>query len=745
MNIHLSALGWVTDAPQGNRLRWEYPLEALDANGQYLGLPKRVTIERAPVESRDLFRPPQATAAYPVEWWDSHGDITLASIVPLLAHALPKPAQAVAFTWRGIATKIVFAAGEKHVAHRYVADGEDVYVEAARIETIIILDTHATLEKLRTLDLFADHALDWRPLTEIAVADSFTAGLATVALRYEISPTISQLDWQRLADLANDGQTATPGQAEPGNLTDWESFTLALACRWEFALLAGFAFFDGPRTQFCALDHFAGDVLGSLPGTMMAYRVHDAAGRADRSNLVLCLPTLAPPLNPPSTPVYINSEVWLHRPKSISNLVLSGAVTLKGAMRHFSPVTQFDGDYGVRLTMRWQQPDPRAIGVEIDEIVSASAIAGSAARRRRFLSRTRRPEDIPPQVSLARSFDVDFPDVMLEARDRAIDAWDRVSAFSAWSPATLLALRHEPEAPSLAFAAHDGGTARITRAVGVAGVSDWEPDPLVSKVAGQVFIYRQTTAARTADATFSVPLPITDGLYRVTVSGVANLGDFIGGSFTVGGFTENIRAVAGSEIHFRADKTSFGPGSGRLVQDNKHSALWTKVAAFPIANLPTELVFSDPLPLPAGGSAVESYCARLAYYGRLGPASNIVRALRTAPVPAVPPPFTVERLGIDYFHRTMLKIRFTTAVSSGRFRVWWASGVVAAADLGRVGASGHYGGQEAQMGAVLYDVLPLPIPQNVGRTVTIGVQRVAEGGLQSDFMTVPVFIPPLVS
>ena len=52
---------------------------------------------------------------------------------------------------------------------------------------------------------------------------------------------------------------------------------------------------------------------------------------------------------------------------------------------------------------------------------------------------------------------------------------------------------------------------------------------------------------------------------------------------------------------------------------------------------------------------------------------------------------------------------------------------------------------EAQMGAVLYDVLPLPIPQNVGRTVTIGVQCVAEGGLQSDFMTVPVFIPPLVS
>ena len=50
----------------------------------------------------------------------------------------------------------------------------------------------ATLENLRTLDLFADHDLDWRPLAEIAIADSFAANLATIAPRYEISPTMSQ-------------------------------------------------------------------------------------------------------------------------------------------------------------------------------------------------------------------------------------------------------------------------------------------------------------------------------------------------------------------------------------------------------------------------------------------------------------------------------------------------------------------------------------------------------------------------
>ncbi len=82
---------------------------------------------------------------------------------------------------------------------------------------------------------------------------------------------------------------------------------------------------------------------------------------------------------------------------------------------------------------------------------------------------------------------------------------------------------------------------------------------------------------------------------------------------------------------------------------------------------------------------------------------------------------------------------------SKRVDPFWVPRVVAAADLGRVGASGQYLGQEAQMGTLLYEAISLPIPQHVGRPVTIGVQRVAEGGLQSDFMTVPGLISPLIS
>ena len=503
-------------------------------------------VERAPLDSRDLVAHPQASMGYPVQWWDQHGDINLASITPLLIHPLPKPAQAVLFTWRGANARILFADAQRQIAERFVVSGDKVYVEASRIETIIVLETHATLEDLRTLDLFADRGLEWRELAKIAVGGTFAADFAKIAPRYEIAPTITQPDWAKLVELANDGTASTPAQVVPGNPTDWQSFELILGCRWEYALLAGFGFFDGPRTHTSELDELRGGVLDVLPDTLMAYRVRDADGRADLSNLVLCPPTPAPSLNPPSTPVYVDPVVRLHRPRSSGSFLLPPGVTLKGSMLHFSPLTHFDGDYAVRAIMRWQQPDPRAIGVEIDEIVSASAITGTPSRRRQFMNRTRSIDDVPPQVSLAREFDVDFPDVKLQARARAIDAWDRASGFSAWSPATPLTLQHEPEAPALAFATYDAGTARITRAVGVTGVPDWAPDPFVSKVGGELHIYRQSVAARAVDATFRLPLPISDGLYRVSVSGVTNLADFVGGSFSM-----------------RASPRRFAPSSGR--------------------------------------------------------------------------------------------------------------------------------------------------------------------------------------
>ena len=40
-------------------------------------------------------------------------------------------------------------------------------------------------------------------------------------------------------------------------------------------------------------------------------------------------------------------------------------------------------------------------------------------------------------------------------------------------------------------------------------------------------------------------------------------------------------------------------------------------------------------------------------------------------------------------------------------------------------------------------VLPLPIPAHVNRTITIGVQHVADGGVQGDFVTSPIVLPAI--
>ncbi|PDZ79407.1 hypothetical protein COA25_08650 [Bacillus cereus] len=101
---------------------------------------------------------------------------------------------------------------------------------------------------------------------------------------------------------------------------------------------------------------------------------------------------------------------------------------------------------------------------------------------------------------------------------------------------------------------------------------------------------------------------------------------------------------------------------------------------FPVDNLPTEFVFNAPLP-STEYVVVHSYLARLSYFGRLGPGSNIVRALYHPENLPVLPPFEVEILGIDFFRRTMLKIKFMRPVNSGLYTVWWADGQVSPKDL----------------------------------------------------------------
>ncbi len=752
MTIYLSALGWVPDAPAGNRLRWHYPVQEIGADGSYRGLPRSLIVERAPLDSRELRQFRQASSAdYPANWWQLHGDIYFGPLLPASEHRLSGPVQAVSFTWRGTEARILFVNSQtgRTEAARTVANGDSVYAEGLGIDTIVAIGEGGTLEHLLTLDLFRDFGLDWERIAEIGVEASYDSDLSSVAERYGPPPTLGDREWEDIVRHAKAAQASAPADDRPGEPSSWDSFLTLLGLRWEYALLGGFAYYDGPRDRMSPLDKLLADPLKEPAETLVAYRVVDA-DTGEASNPAVVRPANSPPLGVPGIPQYLNPQVRLVEFGTGASEAAPAIAPIGTSLYPFRQLEFGTDRYQTRMTLSVDQSDPRALGVEVEEVVSKSSIAGSAERHAAYLLRTRRPEDPPLRLSAARSFEVAFPDVRLSARARAIDGWDRVSGYSAWSPETPLQLIHHPLPPAFASASFESGTTTLVRRAPAPGESDWEPDDVVRRSNGLLNVYRQTKSPRSASVTVSGAVPAGGGLYRTVVTGASALEDFIGGTLSAGGMTETIVAASGNEVLIRASDNAgssanaFGPGSARLVQDMKHPALWTKITHFPAEGLPDRLAFDDPLPAP-DGVAVHSYMARLSFFGgQIGPQGGIVRALHYPAALQTPPPFTVELLGIDFYHRTLLKVRFTSEVTAGKYTVWWADGAATAAELVLRGSTGLHPAQSVQNKRYLYDTLPLPIPQNVDRLITIGVQRVS-GGAQSDFATIQVTLPALIA
>ncbi|MBB6732920.1 hypothetical protein [Cohnella zeiphila] len=741
MTIYLSALGWIGDKPEGNRLRWRVPMGEPDGAGRYLGLPKEIIVERAPFDLRSYSK--RFAAAYSTTWWETLGSPAVGGIFLADEYKLPGPVQAVSFVWQGGPARIEFLNGREGTREgmRTAVNGDAISVEGSAIDTIAVLGTGGTLANLRVLDLFRDRGLDWQPIAEIAVERSFTADLDTVAKRYGQPTTLSEREWDELKQAAQKAIASGPADAVPGEPTAWETLELLMGIRWEFALLCGFAYFDGPDATGCEFDKLTDRPL-ERPQSFSeilayAYRVRDPDS-GETSNMAVVPLTMAPPLNAPIAPQVVGAEVRVPEAPSPAE----GSAGSTGSLKLFTPLPFLPETYRAQLTHAVTLSDEQAQGAELEEAVGASPTTGAGEERRSFFLRSHRPEDPPSFYEAARSVDVSFPDVRIRSRARALDAWDRLSDYSPWSAPVLPELRHEPLPPTFESVSYASGTASI-----VLSDPDWQPDSLVRKTGGRLAVYRQTAVPRTADAVFGAAVPAGSGLYRATVSGVGSLADFIGGTLSVGGYTETIAAVSGTEVVFRLPDQAgtaaavFGPGSGRLVQDLKHPSLWTHVADFPAEHLPDTLLFSDPLPAPAGVSVV-SYAGRLSYFGRLGPFGGIVRGLRYPETPVVPPPFTVEPLGIDFYHRTLLQLRFTVPSPDGAFTVWWCDGEAGAEELASRGAPGSHKAQTAKDGLYLYESLALPIPQHSDRMITIGVQRVGEGA-QSDFAVVSCRLPAL--
>jgi len=742
MRLYLAALGWVPDLPAGNRLRWHYPADAVDGD-RYLGLPHTVIVERAlldeDIPSADQTKPslvPGGTAAplVPYAWWDHLGDVHPAGFLPRI-YELPWPAQAVRFVYQGTGTRLLaFDRAGRVVADQKVVNGQVVGLQAPEIGALMVFAYTATFHDLVALDLFRDRRLPWEEIARIGVAASASLSLAEAALRYAVPSTMGPQEWAEFVDGATRGQDSTPAgdAANPDEPTAWAAFRVMMGTRWEHAVLFGHGFVDGPHENWPRIDRVREDLLLAMPPPRaVAYRVREERGKLEPSCVAVCPPWMAAPLTAPGQPVYERPEVRL---------------TVDAETR--SPV--FRSTYN----LRWTQPDPLALGVEVEEEISASPTPtiASAPVVLSYNCRTRLADDPPGEGVQVRSQDVAFHDVTLRARARAIDGWDRTSLFTAFSAWTPLELRHDPAPPNLASATWNEGSASLARQVGDPNFADWSPDLVVQHDAGaRIFVYRRKTGAAgrpaTAPVTVSAPVLVSGNVYRTTVAGLADVTPYDGGYLVAGAFKAMIRQVSGAEIRFEVGQGSaslFGAGSAQLQQNPLQLGLWDKVAEFSAHGLPAALVFDDPVPGPGESADVLSYHARVAYLGaRVGPPGNTVQALRMPLVPVKPPPFSVDLLGVDFYNRTMVRVRFTNPVSGGSYTVWWANGAPAPSDFGSKAVPGVMRAQAPYENRDLFDVLALPLPQNASRTVTIGVQRVSAGEGQSAFETVSVVLPAL--
>ena len=737
MRLSLAALGWVSDAPSGNRLRWSVEAGALAGDDAYAGLPESVVLERAPVDEDLPWRPEQGGGAAgplaPFSWWDNHGDIAMAGFLPGFFE-MPAPVQAVRFVYRGAPARlrVLHMASGAIVAERLVSDGDPVNIDGSSLDRIEVTAFGAVLEDLATLDLHSDRGLAWETIAKISVAPTADVGLDDAATRLELPTTLSHEHWQELTDLARDAAASRPSDAEPGEPTAWEAFEMMIALRWEHAVLYGLGFVDGPHGGLSKLDRINKKrLLPGPPSHAVAYRVLDADERFAVSNVIVCPPWTVAPLAPPAQPVYERAETRLTTDPETDQLV-------------------FRSTYLVR----WRQTDANALGVAVEEETSASPVSGAPATHETYECRTRFAEDPPFEGALARDRIVAFHDVSFRCQARATDGWDRESAPSLLTGWCVPRFEHAPAAPCFAAARYDAGVVSLTLQTGSPGVEDWVPDPVIAAdPTARVAIYRRKSGASgkptRAMATAGTPGPVHSTACTVSVSGGAPLGRFENGSIVAPAFKARILGISGSEITYGQEDGAMdqlAPGAVTLLQDPMHLDLWTKVAEFDPGAIGTEVSFPDPLPAPAGGADTLSYHARISFLGgRIGPNGNTVQAVRVLPTPAVPPPFDVEPLGLDFYNRTMLRIRFTTPVSDGLYTVWWAHGALTDAAFESKGVPGEMRAQPVHQSRYLYDVLPLPLPRSAVRTVTIGVQCLNSAQGQSPFETVQISLLPIAS
>jgi hypothetical protein len=695
-------------------------------NGAYRGLPERATVERAEL-SEPIMTSAFASAgvAFPMSWFETETSPFVTTFALPSRYVFPKSVQLANFTYQGPQCVMRALDGEhgETVAERLVSDGETVWIKAAFIGELQFFSGPATLLNLRFIDFYADRGLPFTAIARIGVAATAGLSMDDAYQRYTGTPTIEPADWDSFRSLIATALVSAPDNDHEA-LPRWREFETILGARWEYALAAGFAFRDGPDAPPGAPvdDVEAALLLGSMGNVAHVYRVLlDYRDSTVTTNVVvvpaLAVPALVPPLS----------------------------------LEHQDSVVRLWGDssYIVTTKIAWQATDPRAIGLEGEQQVSASPILGGSTHTDSFSFRSRRPVDAAALTVLPRELDVPFYDVTLRVRARTADGWDRVSPWSAWTPWVKPFFDHAPQPPPLLQARHREDMAELIQATGTEGVEDWTPDHAVANTPGsRVEVLRRM--AEPAAVAVNVPTPVQIGQFRYTVeiNGVPALNRFVAGRLIAGRMRASITRVDNNTVEFEITPDGafagelYEEGPGILHQAPNHPDLFEVAGDTPAVGLPPLFAVADPLPDVGETTEVVVYALRVRMGGLAGPIGNPAAALRTPASPSAPPPFFARVLGLDFYERTVVQLVFSGDLDDGEYSVFWADGTFDTSSFEAEAAPGAYDTQRAHNGMFLYETLTLPMSGVAAKSFTLGVQRLLAGGSKSPFVLGTLTVPP---
>jgi hypothetical protein len=737
MPMFLAGIGWVNEGPTGNRLRWTVDPEAVTAQGEFRGLPNMVTLQRAPLAASfgDTVFADSPTFPVPLSWWESLGNMQLSGTFPVRA-TLPQPVQAVRFTYSG--PPVFFRAWDSLgvdrmlIAERSVNTGELVLLEASLIRELEFFTPGVLLQNVSVLDLFADHAagLDFETIARVSPRASIGMPLATAYQRYGGPPTLDPEDWAEFQEvLIPEAIASNPGSASQQQPTPWQQAQLLLAARWEYGVVYGMGFLDGPDAgPGAGADQIGDNLLQEIGPSAHVYRAiaEFRDGTTEQSNLMVIPAFPALPLPVPTNLSHANPEVRL-----------------------FGEHT-----YTVTSSLQWHAGSRRVIGADIEEEVGSSPVLDSALEVIALTYRSPNPSTVFPAMTMARRFDVPFYDIPLRFRARSIDGWDRVSGFSPWSMAVTPEFIHNPAGPPLHEARFDGVQVTLRAQTDHLSFTEWPPDHAVVHTPGsRLQVLRRTSPPEDAAVNLGEPSVHTESLnqqvrlYSVAAPPIPDPGRFVGGYLTSGSFrAEILRFENGRYLFEPVSDSTYATmllegGQATLQQAPNHPALFTPVAEFPAVNLPHRLEFADALPQAAGTARLEHYGVRVRLGAIHGAIGNIVQTVIVPGTPEAPPPFAVEYLGVDFYDRTLVRLAFLQEVPEGKYRLFWAEGNHDEESFEKSAVAGDYGAQRPQDDHHIYEIFSLPVPRTQEVAVTFGAQRETDGAYSSKFTLMHTVVP----